>query len=688
MGTFAARMHGIPVAWFIRGWTGEDWKVRVYEALDRTLMPLASRIVCLSRVQANQLAHHWSLASKIRVVHNAIEARQVTVEERSRTRQKLRQALGLPDACTVAATAGRLSPEKGAAFFIRAIPAIREQFPGARYVLFGDGPLQGQIKEMAHQLGLLEEVRFAGHVPDFPQLLPGIDVLINPSLTEVMPNVVLEAMAASVPVVATAVGGVTEIAGDSTLLLIPPADSAALARAVTDLLHDLPRARKIGRAGQKRVQEAFSPTRQQAQLRGLYNELIPGLESMGPEAGLSSQVSGSGTTVLGAGTQHASPTSMSLLPFISVVIPVRNEEEHLGALIQGLLDQEYPANRYEIVVVDGNSTDGTTEIVKRYARHSSPRILLVPNPRQLSSVGRNVGVRASRGEIVVFIDGHCRIPNPKLFLETARILNGTGADCLCRPQPLTVSGNTFLQDVIAHARATVLGHGRDSTIYATDCEGFVNPTSSGASYRRSVFDRVGMYDEQFDACEDVEFNYRVFKSGFLSYLSPALAVYYRPRASLLGLFKQLARYGRGRLRFIRKHRNAVSASQLAPPGFLAWLAVGGLASLHSAFIREALLGTLAIYAAVVLGFSAVLGFRHGWRHFFVAPAVYSTIHFGLGAGFWAGLATCFLELFRGKKTPESAAPIQPTTGPVPQAGARGELSEFEKSHVRTARDGR
>jgi glycosyltransferase involved in cell wall biosynthesis len=345
---------------------------------------------------------------------------------------------------------------------------------------------------------------------------------------------------------------------------------------------------------------------------------------------------------------------------ISVVIPVRNEEANLAALFEDLLREKYPPDRYEILVADGNSTDRTREIVERYAREPMPRVVWLPNPRQLSSAGRNVGVEASRGELILFIDGHCRISSPTLFLDTARIMQATGADCLCRPQPLTCPGNTWFQDVVARARATLIGHGRDSTIYATGQDGFVDPTSSGATYHRSVFNRVGMYDERFDACEDVDFNYRVFMAGLSSYLSSRCAVSYRPRSSLGGLFKQLVRYGRGRVRFVRKHPDAFSISQLVPAAFVAWLAGGGLASCISTLAAKVFFATLVPYAGLVLAFSGWLGLWHGWRDFFVAPAVYLTVHVGLGMGFWAEAGRSVLDWLRATPKRSSARPVSGT----------------------------
>jgi GT2 family glycosyltransferase len=210
---------------------------------------------------------------------------------------------------------------------------------------------------------------------------------------------------------------------------------------------------------------------------------------------------------------------------------------------------------------------------------------------------------------------------------------------------LNMAGNTWFQDIVAHARASFVGHGLDSTIYSSNFDGFVDPTSSGAVYKRSVFEGVGLYDEQFDACEDVEFNHRVRRAGLSSYLSSRLAIQYRPRSNLCALFKQLFRYGRGRFRLIRKHRDALSYSQLVPAGFVLWLLLAGLLSVASRYAAIALAVTVGAYMSVLLLAGAGLALRRGSLHFFVAPAVYATIHMGLGCGFWTEMCRSTRDLF-------------------------------------------
>jgi len=258
LGVLAGRICGIPVVCFLRGFTAEDWKVRLYEALDRAFLRWATRIVCLTQAQAQRIALNNAFRGRVQVVTNAIAVPKISPEDRKWAREALRQRLGLPADRVVVACAGRLSPEKGTAHFVEAAARVNKDRLSATFVVFGDGPLRRQLEEQACSLGLGQEIIFAGFLPDLLRYFVGIDVLVNPSLSEEMPNVVLEAMAAGIPVVATDVGGVAEIAGDGeTLVLAKPGDAAAIAEAVARLLKDPERAARMGLAARRRVEEAY-----------------------------------------------------------------------------------------------------------------------------------------------------------------------------------------------------------------------------------------------------------------------------------------------------------------------------------------------------------------------------------------------------------------------------------------------
>jgi succinoglycan biosynthesis protein ExoA len=317
-------------------------------------------------------------------------------------------------------------------------------------------------------------------------------------------------------------------------------------------------------------------------------------------------------------------------PKLSVVMPVRNEIAALPGLLQSLLDQEFDS--FEVIVADGGSTDGTREFVWNLAETSRVPLIVVDNPRVRSGPGRNAGLRRASGELIVFLDGHCSLPSRFLLRDTVALFDQTGADCLSRPQPLLAPSKTAMAKVIANVRASTLGHGRDSLIYNMDFSGFVDPASSGASYRREVFSLLEPYDESFDACEDVEFNTRLRKQGMTAYTDPRVAVYYEPRSTLRALAKQMSNYGRGRVRLALKHPDSLSLAQSVPLILCIFTGATLLSLPFHSTVRTLLLLAMIFYLALVLLAAVQLARKHSIRYFWQAPLVYLTIHFGLGFG--------------------------------------------------------
>ena len=329
------------------------------------------------------------------------------------------------------------------------------------------------------------------------------------------------------------------------------------------------------------------------------------------------------------------------LPKISVILPVRNEVRSLGRLLDRLLQQNYPADMFEILVADGRSTDGTRALVEQRAGTTAVSIRVIDNPGIRSGAGRNAGVSAATGDIILFIDGHCEVPSTELLQDTATLMEETGADCLCRPQPLIAYSPQGVGRIIADARASTLGHGRDSLIYNMSHSGFVHPASSGATYRRSVFQRVGMYDESFDACEDVELNTRVAAAGYKAYTDPRLSVYYEPRNTFRGLFRQMMRYGVGRVRLARKHPESASLSQWAPAVLVAAFALAIVSVAAAIAMGYWMLAIPAFPAAMFLLIAIVASMHLAWRrgpaHALLGPVAYICIYLGLGTGMWSEL---------------------------------------------------
>jgi len=322
-------------------------------------------------------------------------------------------------------------------------------------------------------------------------------------------------------------------------------------------------------------------------------------------------------------------------PFISIIIAVRNEEKFIGQTLDQIARQSYPSHCYEVIVVDGYSSDRTVEIVESYQTRVE-NLKILQNPTRLAGSSRNIGFKNARGEYLIIIDGHVYIENQNLLSDMVEIFQKTSCQVLSRPQPLTPPDNNIFQNAVAFARESFIGHGADSTIFDMEFEGEVDAASSGAMYHKSVFERVGYIDENFDAAEDYEFNYRLSKNDLKSYISPKLAVYYYPRDSFTGLFKQMARYGLGRFRFVKKYPAETISGNLVPPLFFVTLLITVLLSIfiNSLWVIPFVMGGLYL-ASLIFG-ALVTAVRRGMNYFLILPVILFVIHLGLAYGFLSG----------------------------------------------------
>ncbi|HEY1190459.1 MAG TPA: hypothetical protein VGE74_22690, partial [Gemmata sp.] len=229
------------------------------------------------------------------------------------------------------------------------------------------------------------------------------------------------------------------------------------------------------------------------------------------------------------------------------------------------------------------------------------------------------------------------------------------ADSLGRPQPLDVPDPTPFQRAVSAARSSRLGHNPDSDIYSNEPK-FVPPQSTAVAYSRTVFHRIGLFDQAFDACEDVEFNERVHAAGLTCYFTPKVKIVYEPRASFRALFYQLGRYGSGRAKLAFKHPKSLSVPALVPPLWAVWVLAAGALGAVVPYLGWVWLGSVALYLGVVLGAGAVLGRGKPFAVAARVPAVFVAIHFGFAWGFWK-------EVVKQLRRPSrSAHPVRPRVG--------------------------
>jgi succinoglycan biosynthesis protein ExoA len=319
---------------------------------------------------------------------------------------------------------------------------------------------------------------------------------------------------------------------------------------------------------------------------------------------------------------------MSAWPLVSVLIPMRNEYRFIAHCLDSVLANDYPADRVEVVVIDGMSVDGSREVVRAYCeRHSCIRLL--SNPKRIQAAALNMGLREARGEIIVRMDAHTRYA-PDYIRKCVELLQATGADNVGGVQRAT--GSDYVSCAIAVATTTPFGIGNAHFRYAKR-EMWMDTVYLGA-WRKTTLEALGGFDEDWAVNEDYESNYRLRKAGGRILLSPEIHCSYYVRPSLKALTTQFFRYGFWGVKTLRTHADSLRWRQLAPPVLVASLLVSIVLLPFSP-----MLGVIvpALYAAAILLATLTTAWRRGWRYLPLLPVIFIMVHMGSGLGFLTGL---------------------------------------------------
>jgi glycosyltransferase involved in cell wall biosynthesis len=271
IGTAAARLAGVRVIASQRHLKLSDrW---AHEVCTRMINRFAHRVLVNSEAIRDRIVEEGSAPlSKITVIRNGALAASAS---RAVAQAEIRRELGINADARLIGMVARLQPLKGHRFFIDAAAAVLRDQVGAHFVVVGDGPLRSEIEDQVLRLGIADRVHLLGDRADVPQLTSGFDLLVLASLHEGSPNAVMEAMAAGVPVVATAVGGTKELIIDGeTGYLAPPADSAALADRIVFALNDDDHRAEITSAARTRINADYGMDRMVESVERLYDELM------------------------------------------------------------------------------------------------------------------------------------------------------------------------------------------------------------------------------------------------------------------------------------------------------------------------------------------------------------------------------------------------------------------------------
>jgi len=280
IGAYAASLAGVPVVISWEPVTG-PFALRHYLAY-KLAMQKIDRVVAVSEDIRQRVIRERHLSpDQVMTIHYGVDVNKFAPGTGSLTKADL----GVPEDHLVLGTVARFDHPKGHKYLIEAAPRIVQQFPGVRFVLAGDGPLRAEVEQQIRQAGLDDFFVLLGFRRDVKELLSVFDLFILPSLSEGLPNAVLEAMACSNPVVATAVNGVVEVVEDGvTGYLVPPQNPEELAAAVIKMLGLGEKMKRMGHQGRERVVKYFSVEQQIAKFEALYQSLYE--QKLGQESDL------------------------------------------------------------------------------------------------------------------------------------------------------------------------------------------------------------------------------------------------------------------------------------------------------------------------------------------------------------------------------------------------------------------
>ncbi|PTX50635.1 glycosyl transferase family 2 [Melghirimyces profundicolus] len=294
------------------------------------------------------------------------------------------------------------------------------------------------------------------------------------------------------------------------------------------------------------------------------------------------------------------------------------------------MNQDFPQDRYEVIVVDGESNDRTPEIIEAFQQRYPGRIHFLSNPRRTLATGWNIGIQHSEGEYVIRVDGHSQIPAN--FLSSTYRVAQRVPEASCVGGIVETKGTGFWGEVNAYVYSHPFGVGNSKfRTTKTDWEGYVD-TVPYAAYKREIFDEVGYFDENLKRNEDLEMHSRIRRNGGSFFLSTAIRSTYFVRNTLCAFLKKSYSDGKWTIVASKQGMDVLRWRHYIPLIVVLMSIILGAASFFSPVALISLFALIGIYIVLLVGSSWGIVKEKGWKAFFPCMMSFFLLHFSRGFG--------------------------------------------------------
>lgn len=320
-------------------------------------------------------------------------------------------------------------------------------------------------------------------------------------------------------------------------------------------------------------------------------------------------------------------------PFISALLVTKDEQDYIEMSLMSLIDQSYPKSQYEIIVIDGGSTDDTLAIIeeirKKYVTDQFS-ISVYNNPKMILAAGWNIGIKAAKGDYVIRIDAHAKASHDFL-MESMKTMMEVDAECVGgKLQTKTLSGNN---DTISKVLSSTFGVG-NSSFRVSEKKGYVDTAVYGL-YKKQVFGEVGYFNEKYVRNQDLQMHSRIKRNGGRFYFNPKIKCDYYARNTTKKMARQGFQNGIWNMVLLREDRSALSLRHLVPFAFVLFLVSSAIVGIFNKYIRVVAISVLLFY--FVLGF--FFGIKSGakGKEKMKMPFLFFLLHTSYGIGYIFGL---------------------------------------------------